>query len=40
MEAKINENCVVTGVTPLNAMDSLEAELAALQAMADVDVDI
>ena len=40
VEAKINENCVVTGVTPLNAMDSLEAELAALQAMADVDVDI
>ena len=37
---KINENCAITGVTPLEAMDSLEAEIAALKAMADVDVDI
>ncbi len=37
---KINENCAITGVTPLEAMDSLEEEIAALKAMADVDVDI
>ena len=40
VEAKINENCAVTGVAPLEAMDSIAEELAALQAMADIDPDI
>jgi len=37
---KINENCVITGVDPLEPMESLEEELVALQTLADTDTDI
>ena len=40
ISAKINENCVITGTELLEPMESLEEELAALQALADTDTDI